>query len=246
METPLENSLLKIVCLNIEHSLHIERIIPFLQKYHPDVILLQEVSFKDVSRFEETLGMKGIFLYLYSILRNGIQEPSGQATFSKLPLIKSYSSYYRGDPGNPPPQIPHGDGEKQNRAILVTDVIKAKEQYCLINTHFTWSPKGQPNDHQFQDLEKLFQLLSTIPDFILCGDFNAPRGTPIFDAIASRYKDNIPPHVMTTIDKNWHKAGDLQIVVDGFFTTPKYHVKSIELVNNISDHWGILAEVKKK
>ena len=94
-----------------------------------------------------------------------------------------------------------------------------------------------------QDLKVLFELLENIPEFILCGDFNAPRGTAIFDSIAEKYKDNIPQDISTTIDKNLHKAGDLQLVVDGLFTTPEYKVDSIKILDKLSDHCAILATI---
>jgi hypothetical protein len=77
----------------------------------------------------------------------------------------------------------------------------------------------------------------------MCGDFNAPRGRLIFDRIATKYKDNIPPYVTTTIDKNIHHAGDLQLVVDGLFSTSKYEVRSVQVLDGLSDHCAIIGEV---
>lgn len=90
----------------------------------------------------------------------------------------------------------------------------------------------------------LLKFLSEIPEFILCGDFNAPRGGIIFDTIASKYKDNIPSEINTTIDKNLHKAGDLKLVVDGLFTTPSYQITSIKIIDSLSDHCAILANIR--
>ncbi len=248
MNNPKQTLPLKIVCLNIEFDKHLDRIIPFLTKEQPDIVLLQEVPVKDIPFLETALKMKSVSTVVNFIQWNKIPQNSALVTFSALPILNSYSAYYRGDRDHLP-LIHEGDAaevmaEKTARAILVTETIKDGQRYRLVNTHFTWSPNGKPTDQQHQNLKILFQLLSPLPDFILCGDFNAPRGTAIFDAIASKYKDNIPSHVTTTIDKSLHKAGDLQLVVDGFFTTPHYHVESIEVLDNLSDHWAILAEVK--
>ncbi len=234
--------ILKIVSLNIQYYRHFDRFIPFLKKHKPDVVLLQEVLRKDVCYLEKALGMKGTFTILSRFRLENVLQDFGIATFSTLPIIKHYNLYYRGDGENPPilRDIPPYNTA---RALLVTEVTKDRNKYCLINTHFTWASEGKPNELQYHDLDILLQMLATIPEFILCGDFNAPRGTPVFNAISTKYKDNIPSHITTTIDKNLHKAGDLQLVVDGLFTTPNYQVESIELVNNLSDHWGILAEI---
>ncbi|OJW51182.1 MAG: hypothetical protein BGO67_12740 [Alphaproteobacteria bacterium 41-28] len=247
MNHKIKTSFLKIVCLNIEFDRHLDRVIPFLKTQQADVILLQEVFVKDIPSLETALQMKSVSAIMNLRQLHGVLEHVAIATFSALPILNSDSAYYRGDKdhlllayeGDTPEVV----AEKSARAILVTEVIKDGQLYRLVNTHFTWSPKGLPTEEQYQNLETLYQLLSPLPDFILCGDFNAPRWTAIFDALASRYKDNIPAEVTTTIDKNLHKAGDLQFVVDGLFSTPNYQVESVNLFDNLSDHWAITAKI---
>lgn len=236
-----ENSL-KIISLNIEKDKHLDRVIPFLKQEKPDVVLLQEVLFKDIPQLKEELEMNHAYAIMKVLIRGGEQYPFGIATFSSLPIVKNYSAYYRGEGVNPP-VVPEGNPLNTAQTILVTEVLKDDQTYCLVNTHFTWTPDGNASDLQHQDLNSLLALLSPLSDFILCGDFNAPRGRVIFDKIASRYKDNIPAHITTTIDKNLHRAGDLQLVVDGLFSTPKYRVESVELFDNLSDHLAISANV---
>jgi endonuclease/exonuclease/phosphatase family metal-dependent hydrolase len=248
MNHKITTSFLKIFCLNIEFDRHLDRVIPFLKAQKADVVLLQEVLVKDIPFLETALNMKSVSAYMNVRQWKGVPQKSALVTFSALPILNSDSAYYRGDKDRllliHEGEAPEVVAEKTARAILVTEVMKDGQLYRLINTHFTWSPKGQPTEEQHQNLETLFHLLSPLPDFILCGDFNAPRGTAIFDALASRYKDNIPAEVTTTIDKNLHRAGDLQLVIDGFFTTPPYYVESIDVLGNLSDHMGILAKVK--
>ncbi len=236
---------LKIVSLNIEMDRHFDRIIPFLKEQKPDVILLQEVFEKDIPYLEKHLEMKLVFTAAIKyLLINNEKQKLGTATFSNLEITKHYSDYYHGD-GRNLPVTHYGEAEKGARSILVVEVVKDHQFYCLVNTHFSWTPNGKPDAQQHKDLTAMLYLLSKIPEFILCGDFNTPRGMPIFDAIAHKYKDNIPSYIRTTIDKNLHRAGDLQLVVDGLFTTLPYHVDSIEVVNNLSDHCAILATISK-
>lgn len=234
---------LKIVSLNIEQDKHFDRIMPFLKEYHPDVVLMQEVFFKDISFLEKTLKMNSVFAIL-NTFRDRENSEFGLVTLSALES-KSNSIYYRGDPANPP-ALGKGEAANQARAILVTDLMKGKDRYRVINTHFTWTPDGQPSERQYIDVDIMLQHLSHFSDFVLCGDFNAPRGKPIFDKIAAKYKDNIPPQITTTIDKHLHRAGDLNLVVDGMFTTPKYQVNSIEIISGLSDHCAVKATVSLK
>jgi endonuclease/exonuclease/phosphatase family metal-dependent hydrolase len=234
---------LKIISLNIEQDKHLERFIPFIQHERPDIVLLQEVLDKDVAYIEKKLAMKSQFSALNFLKRNNESPLLGIASFTALPLLKHYEVYYKRDSSHPP-IINEGEPEKMSRSILVTEIRKEEEIFCLINTHFTWSPNGLPSEQQYQDLNNLFQLLSKIPQFVLCGDFNAPRGGPIFNSIASKYKDNIPENIKSSIDKHLHKVKDLKLMVDGLFTTPNYKVESVDMVDGLSDHCAILAEIK--
>lgn len=239
-----ESTTLDIVSLNIEWDRHFDRIIPFLKKRNPDVVLLQEVVNKDLAMLEDTLKMESAFTVLCHWPRDTKELELGIATFSKFPIIKNHSEYYKGDRNDPLWLEPRGP-EKIPRAILAIEIHKEGKPFHLVNTHFTWTPDGKPSAQQHIDLENLFLSLNNIPEFILCGDFNAPRGTAIFDKLASKYKDNIPLEVTTTIDKNWHKAGDLRLVVDGLFTTAEYQVETVEVLDNLSDHCAIAAKIRK-
>lgn len=236
---------LKIISLNIEKNKHLSQVIPFFHQQKPDIIMLQEVLLADIPVFVKALKMEGLFTPMRSFQAKEGAQILGLATFSALPITKSHSTYYFGDK----PSIPVGFEEdplhnlNTARAILVTEILKENKTYCFINTHFTWTPDGQESERQHHDLQRLFSLLSQIPDFILCGDFNAPRGRVIFSKIAAKYKDNIPLHITTTIDKNLHKAGDLQLVVDGLFSTPQYSVEDVEVFEGLSDHCAISAKV---
>jgi endonuclease/exonuclease/phosphatase family metal-dependent hydrolase len=243
----MTSTLLKLVCLNIEKNRHLDRVALFLKAETPDVLFFQEVLEQDVPFLESVLQMKCMFTPIAKFALQGTVHVGGQAILTNLPLIENYEEYYRGNKESLPfIELVPGASEAIARALSIVKVTKDEKQYRLANTHFTWAPNGGSSEKQSQDLESLFSLLSPFPDVILCGDFNSPRGTPIFDSIASKFKDNIPPDVTTTLDKNLHKAGDLQLVVDGVFTTPPYQVESIKLVDGVSDHLAIVAKVIRK
>lgn len=233
---------LKMLSLNIEFDKHLDRIIPFILAEKPDVILLQEVLEKDIPYFEAATNMKGVFLPLCLLCREKDENLLGVLTLSALPLQKKSHAYYRGT-GLIPPRRIIGEADNLDRGMLVTEFVKDEHSFCFINTHFTWSPNGAPSEKQHEDIAKFMPLLANIPEFILCGDFNAPRGTIIFDTLAAKYKDNIPKEIYTTIDKNLHKAGALQLVVDGLFTTQQYQAESVRVVGDLSDHCAVLAVI---
>ena len=238
----LQKNYLNILSLNIEKNNHFSRIIPFFQQKKPNVLLLQEVFLEDIPFLEKELGMKSTFTPMKTLFYKEDQKTLGLATFSALPVKKAYYAYYFGTDEDLPIG-PEGNPFNTARAILITEIVKDNKTYCFINTHFTWTPDGTDSDQQHQDLQNLLRLLAEIPSFILCGDFNAPRGKVIFNKIAAKYKDNIPSHIKTTIDKTLHRAGDLQLVVDGLFSTPNYSVESVEVLDGLSDHCAISAKV---
>lgn len=233
---------LNIACINIEHNRHLDRVIAFAQQKQPEVMLLQEVLEKDIPYLETALEMKSTFAALNYLGSDSGIHKLGLATFSTLPILQTDNRYYRGDGANLP-YITHGQPEKMARAILITEIAKAEQKYCLVNTHFTWSANATPTADQHMDLDILLPMLTEIKEFVLAGDFNTPRGKVIFDTLAAKYRDNIPAHISSTLDKNLHVAKHLNIVVDGLFTTPKYQARDVEVVSDVSDHCAITANI---
>jgi endonuclease/exonuclease/phosphatase family metal-dependent hydrolase len=78
---------------------------------------------------------------------------------------------------------------------------------------------------------------------VLTGDFNAPRGGPIFSELAKVWNDQIPATAKTSIDPQLHRAGSLQLMVDGLFTTSDFHAEDVALHTGLSDHQGITARI---
>jgi exonuclease III len=161
---------------------HLDKVILFFKQQKPGVILLQEVLLEDVPRLEKDLNMLSAFAEMKIKLKGEEKSSLGIATFSSYPM-KAHMNYYRGDPKNIPVSY-GGDSLSIARAILVTEIIKNKKIFRLINTHFTWTPNGEANKFQYEDLPKFLQLLSQYDEFVLCGDLNAPRGKVIFDKIS--------------------------------------------------------------
>lgn len=138
-----------------------------------------------------------------------------------------------------------GKDKSNNRALLLVEIKKNNQKFSLATTKFTWTPDGKPNDEQRNHLKKLLSILEKIPEIILAGDFNTPRGNKIYTALTKRYQDNIPKNVKTTIDPILHKSNGLKLVVDYLFTTKKYIASNVKVIGGVSDHCAIVANIKK-
>ena len=80
---------------------------------------------------------------------------------------------------------------------------------------------------------------------VLTGDFNAPRGGPIFAAVADVLTDCVPPDIMTSIDPLLHRAGALELMVDGLFSSRDYRVSEVRMHSGLSDHQGLSARIEQ-
>lgn len=242
---------MKLVSLNIESHRHLEeRVLPFLLAEKPDVVCLQEVFEVDVPRIKTALGMDGHYLPMANVTETNrhIQHAYGKwglLQLSRLSITATSHAYYQGGPERLPIFFENNDSNSMNRVVLQMEVKADDQVFRIATTHFIWSTNGDSTPLQLEKLEKLLKILAPQPDLILCGDFNAPRGRETFARLAARYHDNIPPEILTSIDGDFHKAGQLMLMVDGLFTTPEYQVSDVRVVGGVSDHKAIVGEIKK-
>jgi endonuclease/exonuclease/phosphatase family metal-dependent hydrolase len=233
---------LKLLTLNVEASRHRDRVRAALAQHLPDVACLQEVIDEDCPYFQSAGGYQ--CLYARSVLWPDDANPTltrnwGVAILTRVPVEDSvvigYSEHDRirvlDEPNAP------------RRKLLGVQVRNGAETYRVFTTHFTWSDAGTINELQRADFLRVKAALARYPEYVLCGDFNAPRGREMFTLLENGLglTDRLPPNVTTTIDARYHRAGALQFAVDTIFTTPAYSVTSIEVLEGLSDHKGILA-----
>ena len=239
---------LRFVSVNIEGDKHLEKVIPFLQKQRPDVFCLQELQEQDIPLFEEELGVRMLFRSMDEGLKNKKGEslpPRGIGIGSALPLLSQESFLYKNMP-QPPVVEDQRVANDDDRIFLIASFDFEDEIYTIGTTHFTWSMDGESTPEQLHDMAVMLEHLKDVESVAFAGDFNAPRGGATFAELSSKYKDNIPPSYTTSIDGNLHRAGHLERMVDGLFTTPDYEARGVELVPGISDHCAILATICKR
>lgn len=247
---------MKLISLNIEGHRHLaERTIPFLLNGKPDVVCLQEVFAVDFPHLKHALGMDGLFIPMATVDKVSIHQSHalgewGVALLSKIPGTLFDAATYVTKPGKPIPIFfDQGDPNSMNRVLAwaTVPVGDSNNSYTIATTHFTWSPKGSYTQEQADTLQDLLQLTQKLPPHILCGDFNSPRiagENNAFAQLAKVYTDTIPPEVTTSLDGQWHKAGQLELMVDGLFSSAEYKVSNVEVVGGVSDHKALVATVE--
>ena len=239
--------MIKLVCSNIERSKHLDTIPPFVEYERPDVWCVQEVVERDIPMLARSFGSDPI--EYAPMLRHRKEEGdpvTGVAVFSRLPVAAHDSAYYVGVREHLPDHDETPDrGNTMNCALAWADIQQGNDVYRIGTTHFTWSEGGWPTDLQRRNVSLLLKTLKPMEEIVFCGDFNAPRGRETFATIAANYKDNIPAEYTTSIDKDLHRAGDLQLMVDGLFSTPGYAISDVKLHSGVSDHLAITAMISK-
>jgi endonuclease/exonuclease/phosphatase family metal-dependent hydrolase len=236
------DSCLKLGCLNIEKYRHFDRVIPALCENDLDVICLQEVPEDMVRRLEQALQASVYYVPLWSAWCEEHQEerPCGLAVFIRKGTAVHYDQFFYHTASASDHQFMH------NRILQYVTIEKDDVTYRVGHTHFTWTPDGKPTFAQYKDMRALFDVIDAHlldNDLILCGDFNAPRGGPIWKKLSSRFRDNIPPLVVTTLDQEYHRAAPIFLVVDGMFASPHYSVRDVDLISGLSDHLLIAGKV---
>ncbi len=243
--------MISLVSVNIEGSRHIDTVRDFLSDKKPSVICLQEIPERVFSLYKKEFRMEGVFCPMTLVVQDdsGLTEPQGLAILARTKIRHSYASFYRGRPDIVAPfdnSSVETISRTVSRMIVGVEVVAHGEPYRVLTTHFTWTPDGNMDRIQKQDLDAMLEILDQKRPFVLCGDFNAPRGREAFAKLSSLYKDNIPRDYDSSIDPILHRAKDLRVMIDGIFSTPEYEISDVRLLPGISDHCAVTATVRKK
>ena len=254
---------LRIVVANIEKYRHFERFILFCLREDPEVVLLQEVPFNGLCQLAKAVGAtKHFFVPMALDTRLNTQdEPIGLAVLLRLKDsrdgIASYSEffYHRGARNSSYlPILTKDNNYTCDNCVQHVEISKGNILFAFGNTHFPWTPDGNPDREQFECMPKMVSYAKRMR-LIICGDFNAPRtlrcGTkgPIWEMLAKEFYDNIPTDVRSTLDPILHRASQdgvsLPLVVDGLFTPLEYRAENVVIHSGVSDHKPISAVIHR-
>lgn len=235
---------LKLICLNVEKSYHLDTVISFLKSESADIICMQEVMEKDFEKYKEAANMNGFFLPTYKnnpeLFPELKDEIEGMAILTNLPNHGITSKYFRGKQ-----IVEYIDPRTISRGVIASKFEFEEKEFIIGTTHYTWTPDGEIDEGQIKDFESLMNFVKQFDSFVLCGDFNAPRGREMFSKFTEYFKDNLPTEIESTIDENIHKKKGLRLVVDNVFSTPEYLVSNVRVIDGISDHKAIICEIDK-
>lgn len=246
------------ISLNIEGNKHYPQWVSFVKKQAADVVCLQEVLEPDLPELSEQLGFK---YYIFTPMARMLHgHPQGQAILTHVkPTSSQVIPYAGGGTGTTPIERYVAEYENMDAymastkfTLLVADIPHQEQTVRVITTHYPWTPNGsQPCSAQRGALPRLLTSLGELKkqgDFVLCGDFNMPRGYELFDELTRHYTDNIPPHYTCSLDLERHRAPTdvATYMVDGLFTTPGYEANNVTLHSGVSDHMGITAQIRRR
>lgn len=244
---------MKLLTVNVEGHKHVDLICTLLTAEQPDVICLQEIFEVDVPLFQNALKNEDQFQVMFSPNANVVKQnqygiaPMGKwgialivnRAFIQDSMHDFHQLFYVGEER----VVPEFVGPYSvRRSLLVAQLAVDGQSFAVATTHFTWTPNGQSSPQQHSDLKQLKLHLSNYNRFILCGDFNAPRGGEIYSKIAEGLIDHVPRDVLTTLDHTLHYAGMLNLVVDGVLSTPDIGSINTRVIDGVSDHKAIVVE----
>jgi endonuclease/exonuclease/phosphatase family metal-dependent hydrolase len=236
---------IKLLTLNIEGDRHLKRVQSAIAEHLPDIVCLQEVLEADCpylasSGYDVKFAISG---HMPNKPGSSAERNWGVAVLSRVPVQRQTITYYADDPSIRLLKEPNDP----RRVIVATELEHRGQSYRILTTHFTWSADGVINDEQKADFSRLKRTLSDYSDYVLCGDFNAPRGGEMFAKFTDELLlvDHLPASVTTTIDDQFHYAGALELVVDTIFSTKDYQAADVHVLEGISDHKGIVAHLER-
>ncbi len=242
---------MKLISVNIEVNRHHDTVLPFLKKEKPDVICIQELLEDDFNRYKKELNIYGVWKPVnyvhYPLLDSANGQRHGVAIFAKNIIDSGEVHYYgKGILESYGDYLADPESKRKNTCLIWADVKNGDGKiFKFINTHLPVTPQGEVTPYQVEAVDGLLKALKSFPEFVLCGDTNAPRGRVSFDRIAKEYKDNIPLEYKTSIDQKLHRAKGLMYMVDALFSTPSYKVSKVKLSDGVSDHMAVVADIEK-
>ncbi|MFL6619032.1 MAG: endonuclease/exonuclease/phosphatase family protein [Povalibacter sp.] len=235
---------LKLLTLNMEADRHLDRVRSVIAAHQPDILCLQEALETDCPELASINGYEvnyAVMARLEDQTSPNVQRNWGVALMSRVPVRHRAIHYYSADSNIRVLREP----DDARQVLVVSELEHRGKPYRFITTHFTWSAEGQISDAQKADFIRLKQALSHYEDYVLCGDFNAPRGRDMFAKFRGELHltDHLPASITTTIDSRFHRAGALELAVDTVFSTPEYQITNVNVLDGISDHKAIVALV---
>lgn len=227
---------MRILSVNIEGFRHLDAVSALLDEYDPDVACVQELFAGDSALLEDRFTHVARFDMSIQSWDGRPADVQQVVLASKRPFEPLIVRYAGPDA---PVQYERFDESTVRRGI----VAGSFGGVLVATTHLVVTENAKIEPFQFDDVDAILRILEPYERVLLCGDFNATRGGSVYDRLADRLADRIPPDADTTLDPEMHKARPKKLVVDGCFTR---NVEArCELRFGVSDHAALLIETSE-
>jgi len=245
---------MKLLQCNIQGRKHLDKINNLLELIVPDVVCLQEADEQIIS----ILTAKGYKTKFLPIIKRqapeGLVDEGVVLAAKAMQNIREHYYYFPADGIALQNYARHR--ETTAHGYIIVDCFVDDIMYRVATTHFTWTARGDiASLEQRQDMGKLMAKLSVESPHILCGDFNIPRGfNPLYNDLVTQYIDTIPSHYTSSLDKNFHRMGNIasrshlftHFMVDYILTQAPYRAENVELIFGVSDHAAAVADIYRQ
>ena len=249
----------KLITINIEGDRHLEKVKAFLASESADIVCVQEIFDDRVSELSQTTYHA---TFVPSCLHNYYVEgdparPSGTAILSKVPFysVQNETLYAPTDALVQQRHDTHEDIRMTTRTMLQLATLDDEARTTIGNIHFTWSPHGTATETQRVDVETLIEVTRALPHFVLCGDFNIPRGNVRYDELTAHLTDHVPSQYAGSLDMSVHKSRHDPVefkkvsgyMVDYIFSKPNtYTISEVTQHCGVSDHCAFSATLERR
>lgn len=239
---------MKLLSLNIEGIMHLERVFYLLDCERPNILCLQESPLSISSELRRR-GYVVTCAPRTVKIQDGFSFTEGNI-FATLAHHRPEVHYYF----RPQERVAIFDINRVRETVFQSLIFAEVGDINIATTHFTWGSDGRvATDDQVEDMKRMLDILDAKPAHILCGDLNIPRNMNSLyeNMLLPRYTDAIPSDYESSLDLSLHRVGgDIEKVkllggfmVDHLLLKDPFVAKSVRLEFGVSDHAAIVADV---
>lgn len=252
---------IKILSLNIlEGGIFFDAILELLLREQPDILCLQEVyNGQDHNLSRQYRSIEVLKKHLPSYEHHFSPEllcvtPEGKvdignAIFSKFPIKRKDTYFFRVQYGEYPQVAPGGDWSNHPCNMQSATITVDGSELNIFNIHGVWGFDGADSPDRLLMSKVIVENIKNSPHTLLMGDFNVQPNTKTIENI-ERHMTNLFKGELKTSFNLAHKdleksPGYATAVVDMIFTSPDLKVsKKYVPEGDVSDHIPLICEIE--
>jgi len=237
----------RVMTLNTWCGHYLGRISKLVEKYRPDVLLLQEMTRGEpmnlplgVSNgFEKIIietKYQGVFGPIWKMRTLEGRYELGLAILSKDKMVRKKERFYYKEILELDKSL---SGGKQFPGLwLSVEIVVDGRRVRVATTHFPWSMYPEVTTEQEEAIEGLVAQIEEEEELIFGGDMNVTDESTIYKRLTKVLIDDRPEGTRRTLHPVIHKAGEKELAVD-FVMHKGGRIRKIGsevLMEPVSDH----------